>query len=825
MYRSTAAYDDLIRQSSRTFKTKIVDGQTVITEGITKLKKTTGAVSGDTFTIGSVISGYVEVELKNPPAALEGHEIEVLTGMQVGSGIEYIPDGLYTVEKPEKDENSIKFTAFDRMMNLEKGYFSNLSENTNTVSVLNEISSKTGVPIVTSGLSSYAMKKPKGYTCREVLSYIAQMYAGFAICNRKGEIEIRSFQMVDYSVDISRYWGSFKHNDFSHVIGRITCSTGKGEEGNNKSITAGSSGRMLYISNPFMTQAQLNTVLDRLKSVSFMPGELKILGDNRLDPGDIITVNDINGNAYPVACTSLSQTFDGGLTTEIKAAGESETETEQGFSGPNTKNMDRYAAELALIEHAVIGKLDAEGANILYAKITDLDAINATIQNLDVTYATIDLANIKNGCITTAMIGTGVIGTTQIADGSITDAKIVGLTANKITAGTIDAANIEVINLNCANLTVGTINGQQIAPGAVDMDKLSDGVIQMIEEAKEGANGNKIYYQTSAPAGSGLKAGDTWFDTDDGYKIYRYTGTAWSAALLDTNAFAAYAITAAKIESGAITTDKLSANAVTAAKIAAGTITAAQIAASTITGSKISSYTITATNLSSGCITADKIVSRAITAAQIATATITANEIKANTITAAEIASGAISSDKIQAGAVTASKISVGDLSALGATIGGFQITTTYIRCQSSPYNMYIASYAYNNSTVMRVQDNGVTKFLLNYDGSLTATDATIKGTVEATGITFGKSSYARISGGSIAIGATGRDIIFEIYRVNSSGACIAVKNLYVHGYSTNSAGIPIIEEARKCRDVTLTLKNSAGNNVQLVFYKGLLVS
>jgi len=35
------------------------------------------------------------------------------------------------------------------------------------------------------------------------------------------------------------------------------------------------------------------------------------------------------------------------------------------------------------------------------------------------------------------------------------------------------------------------------------------------------ANGkNTIYYQTSEPTGGTYKAGDTWFDTNDGNKIY-----------------------------------------------------------------------------------------------------------------------------------------------------------------------------------------------------------------------------------------------------------------------------------------------------------------
>ena len=38
---------------------------------------------------------------------------------------------------------------------------------------------------------------------------------------------------------------------------------------------------------------------------------------------------------------------------------------------------------------------------------------------------------------------------------------------------------------------------------------------------------NKSYYSATEPPGPGLLAGDLWFDTDDGFKLYRYDGATW----------------------------------------------------------------------------------------------------------------------------------------------------------------------------------------------------------------------------------------------------------------------------------------------------------
>lgn len=150
-----------------------------------------------------------------------------------------------------------------------------------------------------------------------------------------------------------------------------------------------------------------------------------------------------------------------------------------------TANIENLTGSFVEFKEGEFEALKSDTAEFKEATIENLKAVTGEFESLNTKYAEVDLANIKDGCITTAMIGTGVIETTQIADGSITDAKIVDLTANKITAGTLDAGNINVINLNCANLTVGTINGKQIAAGAIDTDNIAPGAIQT-EQIGEG---------------------------------------------------------------------------------------------------------------------------------------------------------------------------------------------------------------------------------------------------------------------------------------------------------------------------------------------------
>ena len=454
MYQSSTEFGSLVLQDSRTFKSLITYGDVSITN--TKSIKITGGSEGeDDFSLGSTMSQYITVTVPDPGVPIEGHELLLQIGMDVNGLTEYIPMGYFTAGKPKRNEEQIEFTAYDRMMQTERT-FSMTGTSTDTVAVLKRIAEITGVPVVTSGLTAVTMKVPKGYSCREVLSYVAQLHGCFAICNRNGQIELRTYADSDYTVGTGRYWDTFEHNDYAFTVEKLTCYTGQDKDGKDISISSGTGARTIIFSNPFMTQSILDKVYKALKSFSYMPGTLRMLGDPRLDPWDILTVKDLKGNSYKVPVMKLEREYDGGFTDSIEAVGLSEEETNANYSGPATKEMERFYAQLVMIDQAVINKLDVDTANITYATIKNLDVVreyvqridgefgsfkdltavnftaaNAKIENLDASYANIkvllsgsagvgDLQNIhltsQNAVIDSALIRTAVMQTVTIND-------------------------------------------------------------------------------------------------------------------------------------------------------------------------------------------------------------------------------------------------------------------------------------------------------------------------------------------------------------------------------------------------------------------------
>lgn len=445
MYSSASQeFNDLVRQSVREYWTaRLSVNGTALSGTIRSIKQNGGSNGSQEFSIGSTVSQYVDITIAGTDLLVENKEILVEIGLTVNGTVEYIPMGLFTAEKPEKDEGETKFTAYDRMVLLEKAFFPSVGDRTTTTALLNAISQSTGVPINTSPLGPINMDKPVGYTCREVLSYIAELYGGFAVCDRTGTIQICFWENTSYTLGPDRYWDSFKHNDYSFQLDQITCVVGEDENREPISYTAGSGPRRISFSNPFMTQAILNDIwTGHIRDFEYMPGEIRFLGDPRIDPWDMVIVADRNETTYRVPAMSLKHTFDGGFVTEIAAYGKSESEESIDYKGPKTKEMERYYAQLVLIDHAMVNKLDASVAQITYATIRNLEATEARIENLEVDYGSFKDLTAQHFTAT---------------DAEIERLKVEDLTAINADITNLDAAYANVQTLLNGNAGIGDL--------------------------------------------------------------------------------------------------------------------------------------------------------------------------------------------------------------------------------------------------------------------------------------------------------------------------------------------------------------------------------
>lgn len=503
----TAMTEIVKGNSARYYSKYVVDGKEH-TETLNNFKFQNMINPNNEITIGNTCSSGVTFSIYMPTISLENKEITIFEGVKVGTEIKYIKLGIFTVTKQTSDGEYTSYEAYDRMYKADMPYFSDMAFPSTDKAILNEICGKLGISLATNIVTAHTISdKPQGYTYREIIGYMAMLQGCNAVINSDGNLELRWYKDSGYVLDGHKYYqqGVTFTTSKDFIIQKLTCNNTKSGSTEQSQITSGDGATGLSFANPFMTQAILDEVYKKIGGFTFRPLTVKFVGDYRLEVGDIITVNKA-GVDYKAPIMQITHECDGGLIDTVTSIGQSDTENTSVASGPITKQMERYYADLILVNKALINKLSVDEADIRYASIETLKAVNADIDNLktnklDATYADIINANIENlkavnaeitnlkansltadkadlayAKIDFANVTAQVVGTSIIKDGAVTNEKVQSLSANKLTAGTIDASKITVTNLNADNITVGTINGKRIGTGSLSLDKLAEKV-------------------------------------------------------------------------------------------------------------------------------------------------------------------------------------------------------------------------------------------------------------------------------------------------------------------------------------------------------------
>lgn len=504
---STAMTEIVKGNSARYYSKYVVDGKEH-TETLNNFKFQNIINPNNEITIGNTCASSVTFSIYMPTISLENKEITIFEGVKVGTEINYIKLGIFTVTKQTSDGEYTSYEAYDRMYKADMPYFSDMTFPSTDKAILGEICGKLGISLATNIVTAHTISdKPQGYTYREIIGYMAMLQGCNAVINSDGNLELRWYKDSGYVLDGHKYYqqGVTFTTSKDFIIQKLTCNNTKSGSTEQSQITSGDGATGLTFANPFMTQAILDEVYKKIGGFTFRPLTVKFVGDYRLEVGDIITVNK-SGVDYKVPIMQITHECDGGLMDTVTSIGQSDTENTSVASGPITKQMERYYADLILVNKALINKLSVDEADIRYASIETLKAVNADIDNLktnklDATYAdiinanveslkaanaeitqlkanslTADIADLKYAQIDFANVKGQVVTTSLIKDGAVTNEKVQSLSANKLTAGTIDASKITVTNLNADNITVGTINGKRIGTGSLSLDKLAEEV-------------------------------------------------------------------------------------------------------------------------------------------------------------------------------------------------------------------------------------------------------------------------------------------------------------------------------------------------------------
>lgn len=632
MYKTSDKFNSAVCGDGRTFYARISDGTHEVTSGILSVKQTSRSVPDECITVGGAVSSYVEVEMIPPSFSLDNTELNVSIGMLIDGEKEWVPLGLFTVQKPKTDSGVVKFTAYDRIQSRMNGmYASELTYPCDGKKVLAEISKKTGVPVDTSNLPDEVMIPLRavstesttddsgnkaentsytapfdGYTYREAVAYIAQLYGMFSTMDRAGNLAFRWYTASNFSVSASRYYDDLTLAETVFSVEKITCQAG------NDTFSAGDGNVCISLENPAMTQELLSAVQKQVKGLEFLPASVSFLGDPRVDVGDIITVTNPAGEVVKIPVMAITQDFDGGLLSEVRSFGKVESEVAQS-KGPTAQKLDRAYTDLFLVKEMVgekanfdyvyglegkFKKLSGDYLSFKSGEFEDLKAKQAdfeaaTAKNFSAQAAQIkkvsgDLASFKTGEFESLKSKQADFETATAKNFTATSARIDTVTGDlasykNVVAENFSAANGKIENLETttlkaadAKLTYATIDSLNALKG--DVADLNVGSLTARVATIEGAYISKTETKQLLAGYADIKLANV------------AAGTIGSALICDG------AITDAKIAS--VSANKLTAGTIDASKINVTNMNADNLTVGTINGQRIGDKSIDLNKLS-----------------------------------------------------------------------------------------------------------------------------------------------------------------------------------------------------------------------------------
>ncbi len=535
MYENTSEqFNNIIEEPGRTFKARLINGTDIISD-VRSVSITQSCNNEEKIGLGGGVSAYIDVVISNTSFSLENVEYELQIGLKIsGEEYEYVPMGLFTPKNPIIGSEVTRFVAYGRLYSsLSKGYFSEIETYPiDAKQILAEIERMTGVPIVMDNLPDGIMvnmrsvinentvdddgnpienttyEKPfNGYTYRETLCYIAQLYGKCVVEDRIGQIIFKWFSETDISVDRNQYKDNMQQSESEFFLSTIHCSTG------SETLIAGGGYSGIAIDNPVMTQERLNKVYQLIGGFHCKGIELDMIGNICIDVMDILSIQ-VSTESVKMPIVRLITTFDGGISQKAYCYGGSE-EIEE-VEGPTAERMDRIYNELLLVKEVMaykvsVDSLNAQVAKLGYANIKELSVEVAkmglvTIEQANVNFIKADMSNFTIANIQTLFIESGIIKDATIKDGHITgQLDSVTVNANSVTTGTLSVDRLvirgsekslvyELNNISGAlqAKSVDTLNGEILTPRTITADKLVAKSITASEIAAGTITANEI---------------------------------------------------------------------------------------------------------------------------------------------------------------------------------------------------------------------------------------------------------------------------------------------------------------------------------------------
>ncbi|MNO51257.1 Fibronectin type III protein [compost metagenome] len=386
MYPISPIFSDYIKRQDKTYKVMVlIDGTEYSNASIVDFSIENVLAAGDEFEVGTAIPSKLIIKLRlpdpiRPNAKVIPYLALSLEGMTwldaeypwqdmhipwASGATEWLPLGEFYVDSREKINDVWTYTCYDKLITADVPYISQLNYPTTQQAVFDEICSRIGLVYDSSVVinPTYQIQAgPAGYTCRQVLGYIAGANSASIFMGKDGVMRFKRFSASAPAVfnmntaDYIRVKQTNPVKTYTRIV--VTYNT---EDGLTYEAGSGDENHTLNLENPFMTQAQVNALLVALNGLSYLPLTMDSRGFPQLDQGDVIGFEQREGGSwidtnvawqdmhipwngiveYKSIILRQTYSFKGGLTHKIEAPSVSEQQSEFQLEGSLTQQVNR----------------------------------------------------------------------------------------------------------------------------------------------------------------------------------------------------------------------------------------------------------------------------------------------------------------------------------------------------------------------------------------------------------------------------------------------------------------------------------------------------
>lgn len=338
--------------------------QNVMSNG---LEISEGTSDNGVFSLGSAIVSQCKITLNNSHGVFDEYEfigaiIKPKVGLKLSSTIEYLSKGTFTVVRTSVIGSTIILYGYDNLDKLDRPFSEmSVSYPITIKTLLRDICTHCQIPYNDSSFFNDSFIVENSFdvsttTCREVVSYIAEIACSYVKCNVNGYLILGWYNFSvfedyanidggvfdngtpsyasgdnidggDFTFGTTTYYdgGTFlEMSNYFHVfslqssdvaiddvvITGVKVSAVLGDYDETETILVGTSDYVIEISeNPLIQVGKANlvatTVGSKIIGMKFRPCDIKCISDPRLESGDVGYLSDSKGNSYQILATNI----------------------------------------------------------------------------------------------------------------------------------------------------------------------------------------------------------------------------------------------------------------------------------------------------------------------------------------------------------------------------------------------------------------------------------------------------------------------------------------------------------------------------------------